>query len=159
MLNVATDLKRLSVYQYLSTEVHRPYCGSTHALFGKRIEDPRDLARERFVLAGDAEPDELTEFRTTCSLGTRIADVTEHVEEAKHLTMLGRGLCFLPEGHALSDVAAGRLWPLLDAEAAPHVYVFIIENPNASPCDFGLAFRGALLQRSLLMPVEQYVNA
>jgi DNA-binding transcriptional LysR family regulator len=143
-------------YQLLFTEVHRPYCGPTHPLFGKIVEDPRDLRNEGFILTGADEPDELTEFRVRNSLGARVAGMTEHLEEARRLTILGVGLCFLPDGYASPDVAAGRLWPLLHAEGAPRMDVFIIENPNASRRVAGFGFREELLKRSWPTPVSRY---
>lgn len=142
-------------YQLLFTEVHRPYCGPTHPLYGKYVDDPRDLRDQGFVLTGADEPDELTDFRVRYSLGTRVAGVTEHLEEARRLTMQGVGLCFLPEGYASPDVAADRLWPLLPVEGAPEMDVFMIENPNASRRRVGLGFREELLKRSWSTPASR----
>jgi len=135
-------------YHPLFTEIHRPYCGPAHPLFGKMIQDPCELRNEGFILTGADEPDELTDFRLQHGLGTQVAGMTEHLEEARRLTMLGVGLCFLPEGYAMPDVAAGRLWPLLPLMGAPRMDVFIIENPNAVRRIAGSRFREELLRRS-----------
>ena len=100
-------------YLHLFTEIHRPYCGRPHPLFGKTVAEPAELAGEAFVLTGADEGDELTQFRLEHGLGRNIAGMSDHLEEAKRLAVLGVGLCFLPEGYAQPDVEAGRLWPLL----------------------------------------------
>lgn len=141
-------------YHHLFTEVHRPYCGSGHPLFGRIVGDPRELCSEGFILTGADEPDELTDFRVQHGLGTRVAGMTEHLEEARRLTMLGVGLCFLPEGYAAPDVEAGRLWPLLPLQGAPRMDVFIIENPNAARRIAGSRFREELLRRSAPAPLN-----
>lgn len=143
-------------YQLLFTEVHRPYCGHSHPLFGKIIDDPRKLRGEPFILTGADEPDELTDFRVKNGLGTNVAGMTEYLEEARRLTMLGVGLCFLPEGYAAPDVAANRLWPLLPKAGAPRMDVFIIENPNAARRMAGTRFREELLKRSLPISLNRY---
>ena len=53
----------------------------------------------------------------------------EHLDEAKRLTSLGIGICFLPEAFAAPDVAEGRLWPLLAAAEQPSMPIFVITNP------------------------------
>ncbi len=121
------DLK----YDFLFEEVHRPYCGRGHPLFGRTFVEPCSLKDEPFVLTGADEPDTLTAFRTRHGLGTRVAGVSEHLDEAKRLTILGVGVCFLPEGFAAPDVAAGRLWPLIDHGEPPSMPVFVITNPRA----------------------------
>lgn len=143
-------------YQLLFTEVHRPYCGPGHPLFGETIEDPNQLRREGFILTGADEPDELTDFRVRHGIGTQVAGMTEHLEEARRLTILGVGLCFLPEGLAAPDVAAGRLWPLLPLKDSPRMDVFIIENPNTSRRVAGFRFREELLKRSWPTPLNRY---
>ena len=46
-------------YHHLFTEVHRPYCGRSHPLFGKVATAVSDLTEEAFVLTGADEGDEL----------------------------------------------------------------------------------------------------
>lgn len=135
-------------YHLLFTEVHGLYCGRTHPLFGRTVVDLEHLKDEAFVLTGADEPDELTDFRMKNALGQCVAGVTEHLEEAKRLTLIGVGLCFLPEGYAAPEVATGRLWPLLSAEGAPRMDIFIIENPNGTRRIPSVKFREELLQRS-----------
>lgn len=132
-------------YQLLFSEVHRAYCSPKHPLFGKDIDDPRELGEYAFILTGADEPDELTDFRLKNGLGTRVAGMTEHLEEARRLAMLGVGLCFLPEGYVLPDVAANKLWPLIPHEIAPRMDVYIIENPNAARRVASSRFRQELL--------------
>jgi DNA-binding transcriptional LysR family regulator len=117
-------------YRFLSDEIHRPYCGTLHPLFGKQFVDPPRLQDERFILTGSDEPDELRAFRLQYGLGHKVSAVTEHLEEAKRFAILGTGLCFLPENYAASDEAAGRLWPLLPREITPSISVYVIDNPS-----------------------------
>jgi len=118
-------------YLHLFTEIHRPYCGRPHKLFGKGIANPGDLAREAFVLTGADEGDELTQFRLEHGFGRNIAGMSDHLEEAKRLAILGVGLCFLPEGYAQTDVEAGRLWPLIAGTEVPRNDIFIVTDPQS----------------------------
>lgn len=122
-----SDLK----YDFLFDEVHGAYCGRSHPLYGKRFDRPGALASEAFVLTGADEPDILTAYRTRHGLGVHVAGLSEHLDEAKRLTSLGIGICFLPEAFAAPDVAEGRLWPLLVAAEQPSMPVFVITNPRA----------------------------
>lgn len=119
-------------YLRLFREVHVPYCGRRHRLFGARKVRPAQLAEEHFVLTGSDEPDQLSDFRLRYGIGRHVAGVSPHLEEAKRLTTLGVGLCFLPEGYAEPEVASGRLWPVLSPVGAPRMDIFVITNPNAS---------------------------
>jgi DNA-binding transcriptional LysR family regulator len=115
-------------YDFLFDEVQGAYCGPTHPLFGKTFDDPSALSKQAFVLTGADEPDVLTAYRTRHGLGLQVAGLSEHLDEAKRLTMLGVGICFLPEGFAAPDVATGRLWPLLHRAEQPSIPVFVITN-------------------------------
>lgn len=114
------------IYNPLFREIHRPYCGKAHRFYGKKVSDPRELSNESFILTGADEPDPLTDFRLKHGLGNKIAGISPHLEEARRLACLGIGICFLPEGCALPEVAAGRLWPLLGRRSAPVMDIFII---------------------------------
>jgi DNA-binding transcriptional LysR family regulator len=118
-------------YDFLFDEVQGAYCGPTHPLFGKTFDDPSALSKQAFVLTGADEPDVLTAYRTRHGLGLQVAGLSEHLDEAKRLTMLGVGICFLPEGFAAPDVATGRLWPLLHRAEQPSIPVFVITNQRA----------------------------
>ena len=48
-------------YQSLFLERHRPYCGCSHPLFGRRMASARDLGRHAFILTAADEPDDLEE--------------------------------------------------------------------------------------------------
>lgn len=125
--HVRADLE----YTLLFDEVHRLYCGRGHPLFGRTFDDPSELRDEPFVLTGADEPDELTAFRVTHGLGTRIAGISDSPEEAMRLAKLGFGICFLPEGLATEAVTQGDLSPLLSSEAAPRLSIYVITNPAA----------------------------
>jgi DNA-binding transcriptional LysR family regulator len=119
-------------YEFLLDEVHNAYCGKGHRLYGKRFDNPSALAGEAFVLTGADEPDILTAYRKRHRLGLNVAGLSEHLDEARRLTVLGVGICFLPEPFAAPDVEAGRLWPLLGRAEQPSMPVFVITNPRAS---------------------------
>ena len=118
-------------YEPLLREVHQPFCGSDHPLYRRRFDNPADLAGERFILTGADEPDELTRFRLRFGLGEHVAGVTEYLEEARRLALLGVGVCFLPEAFASSDVTAGRLWCLLEPGSGPSMQLYVITHPGA----------------------------
>ncbi|RUU56709.1 hypothetical protein EOD04_30710, partial [Mesorhizobium sp. M2C.T.Ca.TU.009.01.2.1] len=77
------------------------------------------------------EGDELTQFRLEHGFGRNIAGMSDHLEEAKRLAILGVGLCFLPEGYAQTDVEAGRLWPLIAGGEVPRNDIFIVTDPQS----------------------------
>src|SRR4029079_7189659 len=93
-------------YDFLFDEMHGVYCGPAHPLYGKTIDHPSELAAQAFVLTGADEPDVLTAYRTRHGLGLEVAGLSEHLDEAKRLTILGIGICFLPQNFAAPDVAA-----------------------------------------------------
>lgn len=118
-------------YDFLFDEAHGAYCGRTHPLYGKTFDDPEALAGHAFVLTGADEPDMLTAYRTEHGLGLHVAGLSEHIDEARRLTALGIGVCFLPEPFAAPDVEAGRLWPLLQESERPTTPIFVITNPRS----------------------------
>jgi len=118
-------------YDLLFKEVHRPYCGKSHRLFGQPVSDPSLLADEQFILTGADEPDELTRYRLRYGLGQRFTGMSEHLEEAKRLAILGAGICFLPEAYAAPDVESDRLSPVTDSDNQPSIDIFVITNPSA----------------------------
>jgi DNA-binding transcriptional LysR family regulator len=118
-------------YDFLLDEFHGIYCGPSHPLYGRTFDDPSALSGQAFVLTGADEPDVLTAYRTRHCLGLNVAGLSEHLDEAKRLTTLGIGICFLPEAFAAPDVEAGRLWPLLGHAEQPSMPVFVITNPRA----------------------------
>lgn len=118
-------------YEVLFHEVYRPYCGRSHPLFGITLDHPTDLAAYPFVLTGADEPDPQTKFRLRYGLGRHVAGLSEHLEEARRLTVLGLGLCFLPEAFAASDTTKGQLHPVLKSDSNPSSEILVISNPLA----------------------------
>lgn len=118
-------------YEPLFTEVYQPYCGALHPLFGEVFEDPRDLAGHGVIHTGADEPEQLTTFRLKYGIGKHIAGLAERIEEARRLTILSVGICFLPQALAQPDVEAGRLHALLKMDGAPSSKIFLISNPDA----------------------------
>lgn len=133
-IGIAPSLERRAQLHHLPlfSERHRPYCGRAHALYGRRIADPKKLANEAFVLTGADEPSQLSDFRTKHGLGTHIAAISAHLEEAKRLAVLGVGICFLPEGFAAPEVATGHLWPFLGRDKIPNMKIYVISNPKST---------------------------
>ncbi len=118
-------------YEVLFHEVYRPYCGRPHPLFGVTIDQPADLAGYSFILTGADEPDQQTKFRQRYGLGRHVAGLSEHLEEARRLTVLGLGICFLPEAFASRDTATGQLHPVLAPGHDPSSEILVISNPQA----------------------------
>lgn len=118
-------------YDLLCQEAHRPYCGKGHPCFGKTYKKPKEIADQSFILTGADEPDELTRFRHQFGLGKHRTGISDHLEEAKRLALMGVGICFFPEKYAQRDVDRGRLWPVLDAPNGPMMDLYLITNPEA----------------------------
>ena len=64
-------------------------------------------------------------------LQQQIAGLSEHLEEARRLTVLGLGLCFLPEAFVARDTATGQLHPVLASGNNPSSEILVISNPQA----------------------------
>lgn len=117
-------------YELLFRETHRAYCNSEHSLFGTRIRNIDRLSKEKFVLTGDDEPEQLTKFRMKHKLGHHIGGISSNLEEAKRLTLAGSGICFLPEGFTEREVSASQLWPLTDKIDTLTLDIFVITHPK-----------------------------
>lgn len=118
-------------YSVLFQETYRPYCGKSHPLFNTTVEHPQELVEYAFVLTGADEPDSQMRFRKRFGLGNHLAGLSEHLEEARRLTVLGVGICFLPEAFAAQDVDNGKLHPVLATGSEPTAEIFVISNPDA----------------------------
>ncbi len=118
-------------YEVLFHEVYRPYCGRSHSLFGVTVDQPAELAGYSFILTGADEPDPQTKFRQRYGLGRHVAGLSEHLEEARRLTVLGLGLCFLPEAFTARDMATGQLHLVLAPGHDPSSEILVISNPQA----------------------------
>lgn len=122
-------------YHFLFHEVNRPFCGRGHPLYGKLLNSPEELAQYAFVLTESDEPQELHDFRLTHGLGTFVAGRSERLGEAKRLTKLGVGLCFLPEGFAAAERADGALWAPLPHLQLPTIPIYAVaEAHNNTIC-------------------------
>ena len=155
-----TRVKRAELaYLHLFTEVHRPYCGRTHPLFGSTVAEPSELAPEPFVLTGADEGDELTQFRLEHGLGRNIAGISAHLEEAKRLAILGIGICFLPEGYAQPDVDGGRLWPLVSGSKVPRTEMFVVTDPQSPAHAARDRFIAEVVERSTRLASQTVARA
>ena len=127
----AQTLRSDLTYNFLFDELHGAYCGRSHPLWGKTFDDPASLSKYAFVLTGADEPDLLTAYRAQHGLGLEVAGLSAQLDEAKRLTMLGIGVCFLPKEFAAPDVAAKKLWALLPDRELPAMPIFVITNPRS----------------------------
>jgi len=118
-------------YELLFREIYRPYCGRDHPLYKRTLTAPRELAHQGIILTGADEPEELTRYRMRYNIGHYVAGLSEHLEEARRLAVLGVGICFLPEAFVSEDVAQGRLHPVMPRGNDPSSEIFVISNPRA----------------------------
>ena len=127
----AQTLRSDLVYDFLFDEVHGVYCGQPIRFMAR---PSTTLPRSRAKPSCSPAPTSRTSsppIATRHGLGLEVAGLSEHLDEAKRLTILGVGICFLPEAFAAPDVEAGRLWPLLRHADQPCMPVFVITNPRA----------------------------
>src|SRR5690606_6067745 len=117
-------------YHRLLDETQQLYCARHHRLFGSRVADLGELAGERFISTGADEPEHLTRFRRRYGIGERPAGLAEDLHEARRLILAGVGIGFLPTEAAQSEVAAGRLWPLLPDALCPSYPIFLIARAD-----------------------------
>ena len=118
-------------YNLLFKENHRAYCDSSHPLFGKIVEDFKQLSTYKFVLTGNDEPEKLTRFRLKHNLGHHTGGISSSLEEAKRLSLSGAGICFLPEGFTEKEVRLNQLWPLTNVMDELTLDIFIITHPRS----------------------------
>lgn len=132
-IGMAPSQTRLRTLRYepFFRETYRPYCGRLHPLFGRIFSNPQDLAPYGLIHTGVDEPEQLTTYRLKFGIGRITAGLAERIEEARRLTLLSVGICFLPEAFARSDVIAGRLHSLLESDDVPSSEIFLISNPDA----------------------------
>jgi DNA-binding transcriptional LysR family regulator len=120
-------------YEVLFREIYRPYCGRSHPLYGQTRERPEDLAEYAFILTGADEPESQIQFRQRYGLGKHLAGLSEHLEEARRLAILGVGVCFLPVSFVAGDAHEGSLHAVLSPGEEPASDIFVISNPQAPP--------------------------
>lgn len=117
-------------YDLLYAEPIRLYCGRSHPCFDRTISNPEDIAHEGLIMTGGDEPDVISRYRLQFGLGKVVAGQSEHLDEAKRLTLLGVGLCFLPETLAQPEVAAGLLRPVLPESERFTSDIYVISLPT-----------------------------
>lgn len=119
-------------YEPLLAERQQLYCSRHHPYFGYRVSRLQELKDEGFVLTGDDEFDLVTNLRRRYRLGSKISGLAEDINEAKRLIVHGVGIGFLPVLAAESDVARGRLWPMLHADAEPSYDIFLLARAESA---------------------------
>ena len=120
------------LYEPLFVERQQLYCSRNHPLFGRRISRLGELRDQGFVLTGDDELETITRLRRRYRLGGKVTGVAEDIHEASRLILLGVGIGFLPILSAAEAVSAGRLWPMLHAEAEPSYDIFLLARAEAA---------------------------
>jgi len=108
------------------------YCSRSNPYFGYRISRPGELKDQPFVLTGDDEIELITHLRRRYRLGTRVSGLAEDINEARRLIVHGIGIGFLPVLAAESEVAKGRLWPMLHADTEPTYDIFLLARAEAA---------------------------
>lgn len=124
--NVRGSLK----YEPLLIERQQLYCARSNPRFGHHVTRLSDLKDEQFVLTGDDEIELITNLRRRNGLGTKVSGLAEDINEAQRLIRLGVGIGFLPILAAEADVAKGRLWPLLYADAEPSYDIYLLARTD-----------------------------
>ena len=114
------------VYEPLLCERQQLYCSRSHPFFGRRVSRLGELKDEGFVLTGDDEIETITHVRRRYRLGTNVSGLAEDINEARRLIVQGVGIGFLPVLSARDEVAKGRLWPMLHADAEPTYDIFLL---------------------------------
>ena len=102
------------------------YCARSNPYFGYRVGRLSELKDQGFVLTGDDEIEAITHLRRRYRLGTVVSGLAEDIHEARRLITQGVGIGFLPIYAAASEVASGRLWPMLHADAEPAYDLFLL---------------------------------
>jgi DNA-binding transcriptional LysR family regulator len=126
--NVRGTLK----YEPLLVERQQLYCARSNPWFGHHVTRLNDLKDEHFVLTGDDEIELITNLRRRNGLGTKVSGLAEDINEAQRLIRLGVGIGFLPILAAQADVASGRLWPMLYADAEPSYDIYLLARTDPS---------------------------
>jgi DNA-binding transcriptional LysR family regulator len=115
-------------YEPLFRETQQLYCGRSHPLFGQQVRDPAILAKERFILTHEDEPEDLERFRRRYGLGLNASGHAEDLHEVSRLIELGVGIGFLPTIVA-EPKKKGRLWPILSELLLPSYFIYLVAPP------------------------------
>lgn len=114
------------MYEPLLVERQQLYCSRSNPYFGHRVSRVGELKDEAFVLTGEDEIELITHLRRRYRLGTRVSGLAEDINEVRRLILHGVGIGFLPVLAAETDVAKGRLWPLLNSDLEPSYDIFLL---------------------------------
>jgi DNA-binding transcriptional LysR family regulator len=114
------------MYEPLLVERQQLYCSRSNPYFGYRVSRLGEMKDQGFVLTGDDEIEHITHLRRRHQLGTHVSGLAEDINEARRLIVQGVGIGFLPILAAESEVAKGRLWPILHADFEPSYDIFLL---------------------------------
>ncbi len=115
-------------YYPLFRETQQIYCGRSHPLFGRRVNEPAILAQERFILTHGDEPEDLERFRQRYGLGRSASGHAEDLQEVLRLIKLGIGIGFLPTIVA-ERTGPDELWPILIEPLLPAYFIYLVTPP------------------------------
>lgn len=114
----------------LTREKMQIYCGPSHHLHGKQIDDPAALADEPFIAFSDGEPPAWRNFRERHRIGRRISGNADNVYEAWWLIGLGIGIGMLPEPTAAAMAMGQQLFALLPQRDIPELDIYLMWRPD-----------------------------
>ena len=114
------------MYEPLLVERQQLYCSRSSPYFGHRVSRLGELKDQDFVLTGEDEIEAITHIRRRYRLGSRVSGLAEDINEARRLIVQGVGIGFLPIYAAASEVASGKLWPMLHADFEPAYDIFLL---------------------------------
>lgn len=114
------------MYEPMLVERQQLYCSRSNPYFGYRVSRLGELKDQGFVLTGEDEIEQITQVRRRYRLGTHVSGLAEDINEARRLIVHGVGIGFLPVPAAESEVAKGRLWPMLHADFEPSYDIFLL---------------------------------
>ncbi|MBB6124056.1 LysR family transcriptional regulator [Sphingobium subterraneum] len=120
------------MYEPLLVERQQLYCSRSNPYFGYRVSRIGELKDQGFVLTGDDEIELITHLRRRYRLGTKVSGLAEDINEARRLIVNGVGIGFLPVLAAESEVAKGRLWPMLHADTEPAYDIFLLARMGSA---------------------------
>lgn len=121
-----STVRGILMYEPLLVERQQLYCSRSNPYFGYRVSRLGELRDQDFVLTGEDEIEHITHLRRRYRLGTKVSGVAEDINEARRLIVQGVGIGFLPVLAAQSEVAKGRLWPILPADTEPAYDIFLL---------------------------------
>jgi len=115
--------------KFLYRERNVPLCGPLHPLFGRKVANPAELARETFVLLGATEAEPVRKYREAHGWGAVRSGQSLDPNEVKRMLMVSQAVALLPREFLEPDIVAGRLWELMDPPIDAQVDMYVLTSP------------------------------